>query len=372
VLSNKKIFKNITKPCWLIDDPTNIKYKFLKKITEICCILPKPIRKIVLSLIDKTGIYSNRLFSLINQFFLTVYIVEGEEKHTHKKMNILLINSEKPENYLSKILFDKKPACKRIGKINIFNIKRKINKISSDFDAVIVKCDRFYSGFFEKKGFTIIPEWVTMKLDTSDSLKNIYKKFNKSGKEDTRKVRKYGYTYELTEDIDELKMFYYKMYLPYAKLRYKDSAICANFNTIKHLFKRDNKLMLIKLEDEIVYGTLFSVNNSHITATYAGLNKEKLFLLKKGVSAAAYYFLIKWAKENKIKQINFGLCRSFLNDGGYCYKKKWGTKIDKTEGNCPGVFAFKACNNSKGIANFIDKNPFVYLEKNEIKTKGYT
>ena len=95
--------------------------------------------------------------------------------------------------------------------------------------------------------------------------------------------------------------------------------------------------------------------------------KEKNSLLKKGLGAASYYFLILWAKENSIKQIDFGTSRAFLNDGVSRFKRKWGTTIKKTKSITPSVFAFKACNNSQIAQNFKMNNPFVYLEKNQLK-----
>ena len=76
--------------------------------------------------------------------------------------------------YLTNLLFSKEPKSKKIGKIFIWNIRKKLNSIPYDADAIFIKNDKFYSHFFEKQGFTIIPEWISTTLDISKPLEKIY------------------------------------------------------------------------------------------------------------------------------------------------------------------------------------------------------
>jgi len=362
------IIKNLTSQWWSINEQSIFVNRVSEKITEFCCkYLPKSIRKKVLATMDFTGIVLSRFIFLFDQLSLTMHLLQGKEKYSGKDISILLICKKRSFLYLSKKIFSKKPSIKVIGTVHLWNINKKINNFSSEIDAVFVKNDLFYSRFLKEKGFVIIPEWISMSLDVSESIEKIYNNFNKSGKEDIRKVKKYGYTYEISRDVNKLNLFYYKMYLPYTYQRHQESTICANYTSIRHLFERDNKLMLIKRNDEYVYGSLFSVKKDKVTATYAGLMEGKDDYLKQGVTAAAYYFLIQWAKENGIKFVDFGTCRSFLNNGVFCYKRKWGTKIIKTNSEkIPEMFAFKSCNN-KNTRSFLQYNPFVFLDNDRFK-----
>ena len=366
----KSITLAIKKP-WLLDDKqTTISYNFLKKITEFSCnYIPKPIRKIVLSFLYDISIILSRLLMISSGLSLTIYLINGKEKHSKAPLIILYLSNEELYPYLENILFYEKPKSKRIGKLYIWNLKKKIKNISSKIDAVFIENEMFYANYFERQGFTVIPEFISMTLDTSKPFEEIYNNFSKSAKEDARKVIKNGFNYQIFHDFRMLKLFYYKMYLPYMYNRHGKKAVCTNFHTMRLIFDRDGKLLLIKLKDEYVFGGLFSVKKDKATALYAGILDKKNSLLKKGVSAASYYFFIQWAKENGIKTLDFGTVKPFLNDGLFKYKKKWGTKISKNESYYYSIFPFKLCKNNKAIMSYLEHNPFFYLEKNKLKTK---
>ena len=63
---------------------------------------------------------------------------------------------------------------------------------------------------------------------------------------DIRKIKKLGYTYEISEDINKLELFYNKMYVPYVSWRFPETDICVNFYTMKNLFEQGNKLLFVK------------------------------------------------------------------------------------------------------------------------------
>ena len=98
--------------------------------------------------------------------------------------------------------------------------------------------------------------------------------------------------------------------------------------------------------------------------------KEKFDHVKRGVIAASYYYLIQYSKKSSAKLIDLGSCRPFVNDGLFNYKRKWGTKIGKSENEFSEIYSFKQCSNNKGIKSFLINNPFIYLEKNRLNTEA--
>ncbi len=95
--------------------------------------------------------------------------------------------------------------------------------------------------------------------------------------------------------------------------------------------------------------------------------EDKYEYIQKGVIAASYYYLIQHSKQNGVDEINFGSCRSFANDGVFCYKKKWGAEIDKMNDFCTQIYSFKPFNDKTGVKSFLENNPFVRMEKNQLK-----
>ena len=357
------VIQTLRNPWWLQNGQTAISRKIVKDCTGFCCNhLPKPIRKFVFLITDTISIIGSRLFLLICQLNLTAYLISGKERHSEGKISILFLGDENSFSYLPKLIFSDEPSTEKIEKIHIWNISKKLSKIHYDADAIFISCDRFYSGYLQKQRLTIIPELISMTLDISKPFEKIYNKFNKSAKEEIRRVKRYKYTYEISQDFDKLKLFYDHMYMPYTYLRHGKLAICANFYTVRHLFERGGKLMLVKLDNEYVFGSLFFIKKDTVIGTHAGIMDGQIDCLKKNISAASYYFSIIWAKENGAKFLDFGTCKPFLNDGLFRYKKKWGATIEKAKGNF-GIFAFKTCKDSKSIQSFLENNPFICLNE---------
>jgi hypothetical protein len=123
--------------------------------------------------------------------------------------------------------------------------------------------------------------------------------------------------------------------------------------------------MLIKLNDEYISGSVFALKRNKLTAYYSGIINEKFDYLTKGINAAFYHYLINWGKNNNFNLIDFGGCRAFLNDGLFRYKRKWGTKIVRTENTYVDIFAFRPSINSKVIHNFLINNPFIFIDNNQ-------
>ena len=357
------IIQTLRNPWWLQNRQTVISRKIVKIFTEFCCnYLPKPIRIFVFCVTDTISIVGLRLFLIICQLNLAVYLINGKEKHSGEIINVLFLSNTDSFSYLPDLIFSEEPSIKKIKNLHIWNISKKFSETPSDIDAVFINCDRFYSDYLQKQELTIIPELISMTLDVSEPFEKIFNGFNKSAKEEIRRIKRYKYEYEVYQDLDKLKLFYNHMYMPYTYLRHGKLAICANFYTIRHLFERGSKLMFVKLDNEYVFGSLFFIKKDTIIGTHAGIMDGQIDCFKKNISAASYYFSILWAKENGARFLDFGTCRPFLNDGLFKYKKKWGTTMEKAKGNF-GIFAFKTCKEGKGIQSFLENNPFICLNE---------
>jgi hypothetical protein len=367
----KSLFTTITKPLWMIDEENTISYKLLKEFSIAFYYLPKSLRKRVFPIIQILVILLPRFFLVLNQNFLQGYILNGIEKHSGKNLKILFISNTTPSPYILHLIYTNKPKIERNVKFNIINIKKYVSKIQSDIDAVFIKCDRFYSGFFEKQGYKIIPEWIRMIIDISEPLESFFNTLSKNAKEEIRRIKKLDYTYEVSQDLEKLKLFYYNMYIPYTAWRYPETDIHTNFYIMKHLLDQGSKILFIKYKDEYIFGGFFLKKKNFVTASYAGVMKGKFDHVKRGVIAASYYYLIIYSKLINAKIIDLGSCRPFVNDGLFNYKKKWSTKISKSEKVFSEIYSFKKCSNKEGIKSFLINNPFIYLEKNKLNTEAY-
>jgi hypothetical protein len=158
------------------------------------------------------------------------------------------------------------------------------------------------------------------------------------------------------------------MYLPYIKDRYGKLSRLSHYEFIRYLSERNCKLILTKLNDEYLYGAIFSIKKDEIITSFAGAMMGKLHYMKNGLGATPYYFLIHWANENGYKSIDFGKSNPFLDDGLLIYKIKWGANIKKTGNTSSDIIALKLINNNPGIISFLKNNHIISIEKNKFKS----
>jgi len=365
---NKKesFIKTISTKWWLIDNKNAINYKIVNNIIDNLCRLPKPVKKFIFLFIEHFIILTTRLLFVLSHASLKGFVITGTEKNSGEPLRLLFIGTQEPSQFIINLIYTENVHIEQVYKINIFNQKSNIEKIKGEIDAIIIKCDRFYSGYLEKKGFKIIPEWVRMTLNISKPSKYFFSGLSRSAKEDIRKIKKIGYGYEISHDKNELEFFYNQMYVPYVNWRYHATYILTNFYTMKILFELGSKILFVKYKNDYIFGGLFIKKKDMVTAIYAGIKKGKFDHLKKGVLAASYYHLINYSKKEGARFIDLGSCRSFVNDGVFLYKLKWGAKIGKSGNENSEIFAFKKCSKNKAIDSFLTNNPFIYLDKGKL------
>jgi hypothetical protein len=360
--------KNI-ETIWFYSDKLTTPYRAISLVVDKCTKFPiKSVRQIFMISIYVFLQLLFRFLKIINQLYLDVYLIQGKEKNSLEKIQLLFISDEEFDSYIEDVIFDSKPKIVKIRKISILKIKNEINKFNSTVDLILVKTDTCYSGYFKKIGFLIIPDYISMKLNIKKPLNEIYKNFSKSAKEGIRKSKKNNYILEFSEDLDKLKMFYYKMYLPYMIKKHGGSAVIVNFQIFKLLFYIDYKLMFIKHQGEYVLGWLVSMKKKTFKPKYYGIKEGRENLLKMGLGASSYFLSIKWAKEHGFNFVDYGGTKPFLQDGIFRYKKKWGSNVDTPDKlYFYLMFALKICKKNNCTNSFLRENPFYYLDKEQLQ-----
>ncbi|MCK5023538.1 MAG: hypothetical protein KAS04_05170 [Candidatus Aenigmarchaeota archaeon] len=312
-------------------------------------------------------LYASRLRSIFCQLRLNVYVASGVDKNMGNGIKVLFFGNERFPLFISDLLFVDKPDVKMFGKEWIWHVGRDKTVKESDSDMVLVSCDCFYNRFLHKADLFVFPHMIDMILDIRKPSEEFFKNLSNSAKADIRKVKQHDYSFEVTSDINQLRMFYNDMYLPLIKNRFGDKPLfIPPFVFFRVLHEIGYKFLLAKKDDAYISGNIFHCDNKEMYTKYFGILNGDFDLIKKGASAAIYYFSIVWAKENKLSNVNFGACRPFLNDGVFQYKKKWGTIIEPYS-LVPEIFGLKILNNSEPMKQFLIDNPFIGLnEKNEI------
>ena len=231
-------------------------------------------------------------------------------------------------------------------------------------DIVFLAANNVFSDFFLSKNFFVLPQ-LNFILDMSGSLELTLSRMDPSKRRLLHKIEKRAYSYEITNDIEKLKMFYNKMYSPHILSRHGKSAELVSFNECKKLLKKGG-LLLAKLDDNYVSGALFVRNTDELYIPILAVNEPDKNL-KKGVGLVPLYFLILWGKKMGFKLIDYGSCQPFLKNGLFRYKKEWGMQLRSIKNKQSRFLAIKFCNLSSGTIDFLLENPFVFESNNQLE-----
>ena len=310
----------------------------------------------------------SRLKAIVSQIQLSVTIVKGKSKETDECISFLFVGQKTFPLFLSDLLYNKPPEIKQVGKVFVWRLNHLSRFFPSDMDAVLVSCDGFYRRWLQKEDLFVFPHMVDMVLDVSDSFDVFYKKLPDSAKSDIRKVKKQINTYEVLSDINRLKFFYDKMYLPLYETRFADMPLYKPpFTFFKWLHLIGYRLLLVKdAKGEYVSGSYFRVKGVTVTPRYNGVFDGDVELIRKGAESAIYYFFIFHAQDQNVSKLDFGGARPFFNDGLFFYKRKWGMSVE-SYGPVKELFGLRVVRERESLKQFLIHNPFIGLnEKNEL------
>ncbi len=344
------------------------------EIYEILCAvyacLPKGVRKFISPLVEPTFSFATRVLFITSCIRLSVYLLHGKEKSGNSNLATLFFGGlpfgEEKLLYLENLLYSGEPVRESLGKVFIWKIKSKLNSSNPKADLIFIGVDKLFSRFLSEQGFAIIPQWILFMLDLSKPIPEINKLPRLSSlSRDLIRLKKQGYSYEITRDPAKFEYFYHHMYLRYISKRFGKLALLGGFRSMKLIFEK-GQLLLVKQGKEHVSGNIIVEYNESAFSSSFGIKDGNIEYLKQGALAAVYYFTILWTKERGHEWCDFGHCRPFFNDGVFCYKKKWGMEIRRSKRN-RDVFAMKICNFNRGAQGFLTSNPFIFVNQGKLK-----
>ena len=363
----EKIKSNLLDKWWFDQQNKSIFEEILWLPLKISELLPFPLSKYYIKLVDNLGLVFFRLLHVFSSKFSSNYLIEGNEKQSTKKIRILYNGNPNSLEFIIKRFYTRSYQIKKISKNKGKIISNQKNKYKQQPDAIIKKADMFYRAYFQRKGYITIPEYITFLLNTTRSLEQIINGVHSDIRNDISKAQNTNYTFEVRDDIKTFDFFYFKMYLPYTCWKHKKSNRIASYATIRHLQAQGAELLLIKHKKEYIFGGIFHKEKNIMKTYYAGLKDKKFNHLHNGIMALSYYYLILIAKKKNCKYIDFGTAKPFKDDGLYKYKNKWNMKIVQSSPFSSDLFAIKIYKNKSSFDNFITHHPVHYFDESRLR-----
>lgn len=187
-------------------------------------------------------------------------------------------------------------------------------------DVVLSEVHHRFVASFRRAGWVIVPETVRWcgrlaELPTGTPPKSL--------RSDMAKVRKQGYTREVSDSDADWREFFDRMLLPHATARFEDTAHVPSSLTMRQL-RNKGRLLFIRHGNRRVGGGCILPTGRWALFERLGIRDGDVDLMRDGALAALYLFAIDWARDRGFEYFDAGSTLPFPDDGLARYKAKFG------------------------------------------------
>lgn len=318
---------------------------------------------IILGIPKLTRYILSKVFWFKDELFLTAYSIRDAQAPDRIK-GVYFCKHNLDTAFLNRIY----PHGYRAQKEDSFlraRLRQRLSTLPPGIDFVLADTRLRYirKTIDSFSGFTLIPKWVDRVNDAFNGFSDFSRTKNRNAYSDIQANRKHPYDFEFTKDESLCKFFYTKMYAPYICNRYQGEEILQPYAAIRNDFQKGGMFMVKDTTTgKYVSGSVVNIENGIFYPRKLGILNGDPELLKQEVLSALYISYFRFMEQNKLRRINLGGSRSFLNDGVLKYKEKWAPDI-RFNPRHDHLFIFKVCTPSEAMNRFLMDNPFISIEK---------
>lgn len=305
---------------------------------------------------------------IINNIKPECWMIEGNECSSGEPLAILFAGSPYSRHYICKIAYQGEHQETSLGRKWFWDIPHYHERAN---DGSLIVMEGFYClfQFLPKKDCFVVPVWVSSIVALSGRPRYEEKR---SLKNDMRRIKRNKFSFCVTCDSSQLGNFYYNMYIPFIKRVHGEGAILNGYKALVKKLGRTCSLGLIEKDGELVGGDIFCLRNKKRAKIWLlGVKDANPEYVKEGVVQAMFHFTINAFIKKGIRSADLGLSRPFLNDGPLRFKKKWAPLLICRKWQ-EKVFLITFSSLNSGIKMFLQNNPFVFIEKKELKAAYFS
>jgi hypothetical protein len=261
---------------------------------------------------------------------IPVGLLRGPTRPSGREGTLLYAGQEPWIEYFPGRFFARTPQKEEMGKVWIWELPRTLRRLQPSADLTIARIDRISATRLFGTDCLSVPEWVGLSLQVPQDLEK-FVRASTNLKEDMRVVRRNGLRPIIGHSEGDFDLFYRTMYVPFTYNRFGGLAAVANRHRLFHRF-RHGGILWVERSGQRLAGNLFSRRGQTLYAVALGTANGELAPIEQGAFAAAYYYLIAYARQHGCTRIDFGPTRASLHDGGLQYKRKWGSRLGEEFG----------------------------------------
>jgi hypothetical protein len=291
--------------------------------------------------------------------YLTIYQWQGQGQAG--PLTVSFAGFEYAKAYLKSILFAEEPAEREVGRVPIWRPGQLAD--SSEADISFVVAGKRLIARLPRQNALVQPFRTRLTLDVRGEWEEVVQRFHYNARRnEVRKVRKYGYTYEVGHSDADFEQFYQTMYLPTMRKRHAELATLLSFDEAYEYFRRGSLLLVKRDGDERhVAGVVCYPERKVLYAIIIGILDGDEQLIKELAGAAGYYSSIHWAHQQGYEAVDFWGSKPYLT-ALFLYKRKWGVTVG-VPSDMPQRIWFKIRRDTPAVRQFLKDNPCIILDE---------
>lgn len=271
-------------------------------------------------------------------------------------------------SYYARFLLNSNCEHTFLGRYWFFSIPHLLDSLNIDMIVSEISPNTF--AHFQNSDGYIFAVWNQIRINIDRPGSEIFNKNRNvtNFKDVIRRIKKHNLTYEIRTDKDSFNYFNERFYKPYISSRHKDEAFIEDLDVMWKKYK-DPFLIAIKEEGVIVGMSFCRILHEILYLMRVGLLDGNQDYSSHGVIGATYYFGILEGQKMGCRYIDLGGARPFLTDRLTKYKIGLGAEFVPNLSPTKEYLWFGVNGKSSAAKEFLNSNPFMYINKDFILEK---
>ncbi|MGQ0645837.1 MAG: GNAT family N-acetyltransferase [Elusimicrobiota bacterium] len=292
------------------------------------------------------------------------WLLEGAAPGSSEPLRVLLLGRPEPFRYFALRAFSQERAPRRLGRRFLGSWKtlmaaHQADMLYADLPASLARRLSARLGH-------CLPELVEGSLDLRDKEAAAR---HRIFREAAQRAQENGWTARTARDLDAFYRFYYFHYLPTVGRKFAGYRHVLGLEDMRKLFQAG---CLVELrEGEEVLGAILAMEKKGVFhLAYCGVRGGSEELSKSGVLAGCYHACVRLAMEKGLKDVDFGPCHPFLDDGVFLHKRKWGVGFSQNP-RAHGTYWFVPDFARPQARRFLLRAPFLAADGSGLSCVSY-
>lgn len=292
------------------------------------------------------------------------WLIVGREKGSREELAVFYAGCKYSKNYFCKLIYGNYCYAEEyLGEKWIWDILRTAPGGNEKPHLIIAESFHPLRGCFQKEEDFIIPAWISATVDISGPQPPFLR--NRSLKNDIRRINKNGFQFVISREESQFDNFYFNMYKPHIERVYNEEGVIEGYSHLKRIFLNNGLLGFVKKSNEIMGGGLLLCRGKKGAVWRLGVKDGNGDYIREGAMQALFCFALDWFRKKGYKNIDFGSCRPFLNDGVLRFKKKWSPTVGYKKWT-EKIFLLRPLVDSRPLRSFLVNNPFVFIKNGRL------